>query len=67
MFNCQVINCVIKIVNEKGGGVTIYIRNCINLRILDNLSCTVNNGLESIYVELLMANSKPIIVSCLST
>ena len=45
---------------KKGGGVAIHIRNCINFKILDNLSCAANNVLESIYVELHIANSKPI-------
>ena len=30
---------------KKGGGVAIYIRNCINFRILNNLSHAVNNVL----------------------
>ena len=64
LFNCQIINCVIKIV-KKGGGVTIYIANCIDFQIHDNLSCTVKYFLECISVELHIANSKPIIVSCI--
>ena len=43
----------------------MYIRNCINFQIIDNLSCTVENVLECIFVELHIAISKPIIVSCL--
>ena len=50
---------------KKGGGVAIYIRNCIDFQILYNLSCTVENVLKCISVELHIANSKPIIVSCL--
>ena len=50
---------------KKGGRVAIYIRNCIDFQILYNLSCTVENVLECISVELHIANSKPIIVGCL--
>ena len=39
--------------------------NLINFEIIDNLTCAVNNVLESISVELHIVNSKPIIVSCL--
>ena len=35
-FNCQVNKCVIKIVKE-GGGVAMYITNCIDFQIHDNL------------------------------
>ena len=65
LFNCQIINCIIKNFTQKRWRSNIYIRNCINFQILDNLSCTVENVLECISVEQHIANSKPIIVSCL--
>ena len=65
IFNCQDVNYVIKIMKKKGEGVVIYITNCINSKIIDNLTLAENKVHESISVELYIANSKPIIVSCL--
>ena len=62
----NILRLVIKIVRKKkGGGVAIYITNCINFEIFDKLTCGVNNVLENISVELHIVNSTPIIVSCL--
>ena len=36
----------------------------INFKKYDNLSCAVNNVLESIAIELNIANDRPIIVWC---
>ena len=46
IHNCQDINYVIKTVRKKnGGGVAIYITNCSNFTIIDNLTCAVDNVL----------------------
>ena len=51
--------------NKRGGGVAMYIRNDIRFEILDNISCSIDNVLECICVELYLSLKISIIVSCI--
>ena len=67
LISIQLLGCQLCHENpEKNcSGVAVYIANCIAFKIIDSLTCAVNNVLECISVKLHIANNIPIIVGCL--
>ena len=49
--------------SSRGGGVSIYIENTIQARILKQLSCT-NDNFECIFVEISTGTTRTVICSC---
>ena len=50
--------------NKRGGGVAIYIKNGIELRLINEMSLVIDNLLECITIEVCFKNQKNTVISC---
>ena len=51
--------------NKNGGGVALYISKCLTFKVISKASTSIDNLLECLSVELILTNSKNVIVSCI--
>ena len=51
--------------DKRGGGVALYVKNCYNYKVSDQMSFAIKDNLECITIEVIFEAKKNIMVSCI--
>ena len=55
VFNIDGFYCIDQYRNNYGGGIKLYVRNCMQSKVLSNF-CVLNDVIEMLTIELLYSN-----------